>query len=103
MAVAAQDHPSAACHHLTGVLVDHRLVGRDIDAAVFFRGAETEYMVILVYSTAHSAQAVVAVGHHIGQRKFLQSRCLCSLDDTHISDVVGDQTVEFKSQGADVA
>ena len=103
VAVAAEDHTSAAGHHLTGVLVDDRLIGRDIDAAVFFRSTKTEHMVVLVYGAAHSAQTVVAVGHHIGQRELIQPRCLRRLDDAHIGDVVGNQAVEFKLQGAAVS
>ena len=55
-------------------------------------------MVVGVDGAAHGAQAVVTVGEHIGHREFLQAAGLGGLDDTHIGDVVGDETVECQVQ-----
>ena len=51
-------------------------------------------MVILIDSTADSAKRVVTVGHRVGNREFLQSRCTCRLDDAHVCDVVAHHGVE---------
>ena len=100
VAVGAQDHTAAAAHHLTGVLMDHRLIGGHIVPSVLHGGGQAEYMVVLIDGAAHGAQAVVAVGQHIGHGKFFHAAGLGGLDDPHIGDVVGDQTVEGQVQQA---
>ena len=55
-------------------------------------------MVVLVDGAAHRAQGVVAVGEHIGQRKFCQSGGPGSLDDAHIRNVVGGHGVKPDGQ-----
>ena len=65
--IRAQDHLSAAGEHLSGKLMDHGLMRRNIDAAVFLGAAQSEHMVIFIDGAAHGAQRVVAVGEHIGE------------------------------------
>ena len=96
VAVRPQDHPAAAGHHLSGVLVDDRLVGGDKVAPVLDGGGQAEDVVVLVDGAAHSAQAVVAVGHHIGDGELGQAAGLGGLDDAHIGDVVGDEAVKLQ-------
>ena len=93
--VGTQNHLAAAGQTLTGVLVDNGLIGGNIDAAVFLSGRQAEGMVILVDGAADGAQGVVAVGHGIRNREFLQTGGLGSLDDTHEGDVVGDQSIKL--------
>ena len=88
MAVGAQDHAPAAGHHLSCVLVDDRLIGRHIDAAVFLRRGQAEHVVVLIDRAAHSAEAVVAVGHHIRHWKARKTAGLGRLDNADIGDVV---------------
>ncbi len=92
--VGTQDHVAAGREGLTGILVDNRLVRRNIDTAVLLRGGEAEHVVVLVDGTAHRAQGVVAVGHGIRNREFLETAGARRLDDTHIRDVVGDHRIE---------
>ena len=73
MGIGAQDHGAALRHLLSCIGVDDGLVGRHVDTAVLLGGGEAEHVVILVDSAAHRAQGVVAVGQHVGNRKFLQS------------------------------
>ena len=98
MGVGTQDHLPAACQTLPGVLVDDGLIGGDIDAAVLFRRREAEGVVVLVDSSAHGAQGVVAVGHGVGDGERLQAGCLGGLDDAHEGNVMGYQRVEFQAQ-----
>ena len=79
VAVRAQYHFAAAGHHLPGVLVYYRHIGRHEAAAVLYSGGKAEYVVVLVYGSAHGAEAVVAVGHHIGQRELGKAAGLCGL------------------------
>ena len=96
VAVGPQDHPPAAGHHLPGVLVDDRLVGGDEVAAILDGGGQAEDMVVLVDGAPYGAQAVVAVGHHVGDRELLQAAGLGGLDDAHVGDVVGDEAVKLQ-------
>ena len=98
--VGAQHHFTAAGQHFPGILVDDRLVGGHIVAAVFYRGGQTEGVVVGVDGAAHGAQAVVAVGEHIGHRELRQTAGLGGLDHAHIGDIVGDETVERQVQQA---
>ena len=88
MAVRAENHASAFCHHFTGILMDNSLVCRNIDSAVFFRCGKTENMVVLVDCSADGAKAVVAVGQGIRNGELPESAGSCSLNDAYIGDVV---------------
>ena len=98
VAVGAENHFAAAGQQLPGVLVDDGLIRGHIVAAVLHRRRQAEGVVVSVDGAAHGAQAVVTVGEHIGHREFLQTTGLGGLDDTHIGDVVGDETVECQVQ-----
>ena len=54
-------------------------------------------MVVLVDGAAHRAQAVVAVGHGIGDGELRKAGGLGGLDDAHEGDVVGNQSVELQT------
>ena len=95
MAIGAEDHAAAGCKRLAGVAVDDALVRRHIDAAIFFRCRKAEHVVILIDRAANGAKAVMAVGHGIGQREFLEPACARSLDDAHIGDVVRNEAIEL--------
>ena len=56
MTVGAENHPPAGSQTFPGVLVNHRLIGRDIDAAVFFGGGKTKGMVVLIDGATHGTQ-----------------------------------------------
>ena len=76
--------------------MDDRLVGGDKVAPVLDGGGQAEDVVVLVDGAAHGAQAVVAVGHHIGDGELGQAAGLGGLDDAHIGDVVGDEAVKLQ-------
>ena len=85
----------AALHHrLTGELVDHRHVGRHVDAAVLLGRREAEHVVVLVDGASHSAERVVAVGQGVRQGELLQARGAGCLDDAYVSDVVAHHGIE---------
>ena len=92
--IGAKDHFAAARKALAHVLVDDRHVGRHKDAAVLFGSGQAEAVVILVDGAAHSAQAVVAVGQHIGDGELFQPRGAGRLDDAHKGDVVACHGIE---------
>ena len=94
VAVGAENHAAAAAHHLSRVLVDHRLIGRHIISAVLHGGGQAEHMVVLVYGAADRAQTVVAVCQHIGHRKLRHAAGLGGLDNSHIGDIVGNKAVK---------
>ena len=96
--VRAEDHPAAAGHHFPVIAVDDRHVRRDIDAAVLVRGGQGKLVVVLIDGAAHGAEAVVAVRHDIGQRKFLHAGGAGRLDDADIGNVVAGHRVEFHAQ-----
>ena len=96
--VRAEDHAPAARHHFPVVAVDDRHIWRDIDAAVLVRGGQGKLVVVLVDGAAHGAEAVVAVRHDIGQRKFLHAGGAGRLDDADIGNVVAGHRVEFHAQ-----
>ena len=80
--------------------MDHRLIGGDIVAAVLDGGGQAEYMVVLVDGAAHGAQAIVAVGQHIGYGELRHAAGLGGLDHAHIGNVVGDEAVKCQVQQA---
>ncbi len=94
MAVGAEDHATAAGHPFAHVLVDHRLMGWNVDPAVLPGRREPESVVVLVDGAAYSTQGVVAVGEDVGQRKLAHAGGPCRLDDAHIGDVVRRDRVE---------
>ena len=51
-------------------------------------------MVILVDGATDSAKGVVAVGHGVRDREFLQAAGAGGLDDAHVCDIVGSHSVE---------
>ena len=67
---------------------------RDIDAAVFFRGRQSEHVVILVDGPADRAQRIVAVGQDIGQREALHSGSSGRLNNTYKCNIVGSHGVK---------
>ena len=65
----------------------------------YFRGSrEAEGVIVLVDGAADGAEAVVAVGHGIGDGELLEARGLGGLNDAHKGDVVGDQRVKFQPE-----
>ena len=98
MGVRAEDHFAAASHRFTHILVNNAHVRRNEDAAVFLAGRQAEQMVVLIDGAAHCAQAVVTAGQHVGQRKFVQTRSPCSLDDANIRQVVACDGIKFDFQ-----
>ena len=96
--VGPQDHLAAARKFLPHILVDHRQVGRHKDAAILFGRRQAEPVVVLVDGAAHRAQAVVAVGQHIGQREPGHARCPGRLDDPHKGDVMAGHGVKLDLQ-----
>ena len=98
VAVGAEDHLSAAAHHLAHIRVNDRDVRRDIDAAVLLRGGETEYMVVLIDCAADRAEAVVTVGEYVRERELFESAGTGGLDYADICDIMRRHRVEFDFQ-----
>ena len=92
--VGAQDHFAAAGHHFARVLVNDGLIGGHVITAIFDGRGETEDVVVFIDRPADSAEAVVAVGQNIGNRKTRQAAGSGCLDDADVGDIVGDQAVE---------
>ena len=88
VAVGTEDHAATAGESLADILMNNRLVGRNIDTTVLLGGGESEDMVVLVDGTADSAQRVVAVGHRVRDRELVKSAGAGCLDNSDISDVV---------------
>ena len=103
VAVRAQDHASAARHHFAVKAVDDGHIGGHVDAAVLMGRAEGEHVVVLVDGAAHGAQAVVAVGQHVGHGEFLHAGSSGRLNDAHVSDIVAGQAVKAHLQVIHVA
>ena len=98
MAVRSQNHLSAACEHLPGKLMDHSLVGRYIDAAVFFCTGKPKHMIIFIDRTAYRTQGVMTVRQHIGNRKTIHSGSPGCLDDSHKGNIMRSQFVKLDRQ-----
>ena len=94
MGIGSQDHFSAACQFFPGKLMDDRLVGRHIDAAVSAGSGKSEGMVVFVDGAAYGAQAVMTVGKGIRDRKLRHAAGSGSLYDPDIGDIVRDHRVE---------
>ena len=88
MGVRAEYHPAAAGHGLAVIAVDICHVCRYIYPAEPVGCRKGELMVVLIYGTAYGAEAVMAVGEHIGNGKFRKPRGPCRLYHAHICDVV---------------
>ena len=78
--------------------MDHGLVRRNINAAVFLSAGQTEDMVIFIDGASDGAKGVVAVCQYVWHRKFFQSGSPCRLNDPHVSDVVGGQLIKTDTQ-----
>ena len=98
MRIGAEDHPAAARKHFSCILMDYRLMGRYIDAAVTLRAGKAEHVVILIDRAAHRAQGIMAVGKHIGNRELCKARSPCRLNNPHKGNVMGSQFVKFNFQ-----
>ena len=103
MGVGAEDHSAAAGIHFAHIAVDDGLMRGDKFTAVALRGRQTEHMVVLVDRAADGAQGIVAVGQHIRQRKFLQSRGAGGLNDTDIGNIVRCHGIKSDFQRAHIA
>ena len=68
---------------------------RYIDAAVLLRAGQSEHVVIFIDSAAHRAERVMTVGQHIGHRELLKTGSSGRLDDSHKSNVMRGQFIEF--------
>ena len=86
--IGSEDHFSSPAHHLPGVLVDNRLVGRHISSAVALGAGKTKHVVILVDRSADRAEGIMAVCQHIGNRELFQAGCPGRLDNAYKSDIM---------------
>ena len=74
--------------------MNHRLMRRNIDSTVFLRAGQAEHMIVFVNRPAYRAQTVVTIRQDIGDRKFLQSRRPCRLNDSNEGYVMGGELIE---------
>ena len=95
VAVRAKNHLTAAGHHFSCILMNNRLICRNVNSAVLDCRRKTENVVVLVDCAADRAKAVVAVGQRIGNREFCKSACSCGLNDADVGDVVRNEGVEL--------
>ena len=96
--IGSEDHFSAPAHHLSGVLVNDRLMGRHIGPAVALGAGKAEHVVILVNRSADRAEGIMAVCQHIGYGEFFQAGCPGGLDDADKRDIMRNHLVEFYLQ-----
>ena len=101
--VRTQNHLATTGEVLAHKGVDDRDVRRDEDAAVLLGRREAKDVIVLVDGAAHSAQRVMAVGKHVGQRELLHARGTRSLDDADEGDVVARHGVEANLERLGVA
>ena len=94
MGIGAQNHAAALRHHLSGVLMNHGLMGRHIDPAVLLCTAESKHMVVFVDGASHGAERIVAVGQYIGHGKSLQPRSPGRLYDPHKGNIMTGELIE---------
>ena len=66
--------------------------------AVLVGSAEGELVVVLVDGAADGAEAVVAVGEHVGQRELRHAGGAGRLDDADVGDVVAGHGVKLQAQ-----
>ena len=88
VAVGAEKHSAAAAHRFAHKRVDDRLMRGNVDTAVLLCGGKAEEVVVLVYSAAYGAKAVMAVCENVGQGEFGKSACTCGLNDADVGNVV---------------
>ena len=96
--IGPQDHGAAERALFAHVLMYDRDVRRHVRPAVFFGRGKAEHVIVFVDGAAHRAQGIVAVGHGVRQREFLQPAGLRRLYDADVSDVVRGDLVEFYLQ-----
>ena len=84
-------------HFLAGILVDDRLIGRYVNAAVFFGSRQTEDVIVLVDCAADGAEAVVAVCHGVGKRELGHAAGAGRLDNAHVGNIVRNHRVKAKT------
>ncbi len=94
VAVRAEDHVAAFGQSLSCELMDHGLIGGNIDSAIFLGCGQTEHVVVLVDCAADCAERVVAVGHGVRDGELLQSAGAGRLDDAYISNVMRHHGIE---------
>ena len=95
MRIGAEYHLATSRKLLTSVGVNYTLVCGNIYSAIFLSGRKTENVIVLIDSSANRAKRVVAVGHSIWNRELLKSACTCSLNDTNVCDIVGNESIKF--------
>ena len=95
VAVRTKDHLSAARKHLTRKLMDDCLVRRHIHSTILPGAGEAKHVIILVDRPAYRTKRIVAVGQHIRDGEFFQSRSPGRLDDAHKRDIMGSQLVKL--------
>ena len=94
MRIAPEDHASACSQFFPCELMNHSLICRHIDSAVFFCCRQAEHMVILIYCSSDSTEAVMAVGQCIWNRKGFQPRCSCRLNNPDRSNIMGNERIK---------
>ena len=95
MAVWTEDHFTACCKHFSCKLMDNRLMGRYIYAAIFLGTGKSKHMIIFINSSAYGTEWIMAVCQYIWHRKFLKAWSTCSLDNSDKSDIMRSQFIKF--------
>ena len=101
--IRSQNHAAAGGHLLPCVGMDHRLIGRDVNAAVLFGSRKAKDMIVLIDGPAYGAEAVVAIGQGIGHGESLHPRGPGLLDDPDIGDIVRNQGIKTNFQSVGIA
>ena len=98
MTVRAKNHFSASGQHFTGILVNHGLMRRYINTAVFFCTGKSKHMVIFIDRSAYCTQRVMAVCQYIGNREFFQTGRSGRLNNSYKGNIMRCQFIEFNLQ-----
>ncbi|CDC63618.1 unknown [Clostridium sp. CAG:448] len=98
MRIGTENHFPTPRQHFTRKRMNHRLICRYINTAVFFCRRKSEYMIIFIDGSSDRTQGIVAIGQRIGNRKRRHTACPCRLDNTYIGNVMRYQCIKAQMQ-----
>ena len=70
------------------------LMRRNVNTAVLLRTGQSKHVIVFIDRSAHRTQTVVAVGQYIWHEKSRETAGPASLNNSYVSDIVGNQLVK---------